>query len=142
MMFKFWKKRITIFRWQKAQSFMSKGAFSDAIRIFECLEMPDGPKQIALLQYANALYHLGKHEKALEKYLLAKKVELKWGARKNKANSEYIIAYAELYSKIQEQIIQSNRNNPFDWTAPRIKKLSLISASKRVKELYLPLPTM
>lgn len=142
MKFKFCKNRIAIFRWQKAQSFMSEGAFGDATKVFERLEMPNGPKQIVLLQYANALYHLGEHEKALEKYLLAKKAELKWGARKNKANSEYIIAYADLYSKIQEQILQSNRDNTFDWTAPKIKELSMISASKRMKDLYLPLPTM
>lgn len=135
-----WQNRIELLQWQKASLLASRGNIAGALKIFESFDFSNGPKQIIFLQSANLKYKLGQNEEALALYNKSIESEVKWGKRKNRCNSKYIVEYAKLYANVQEQFILGKSDRSFGWTIPRIDKLKRINASTRLKKYFLPLP--
>lgn len=127
---------LDVFRLNRARSLSSKGNNNRALEILLKLELPNGLKQVVMVEQANCLYRIGETDAALRKYLDAIDSEKDWGKRKDRNESEYIVRYSELFSLILKSEVKPVTRPALMPLYERLLSLDVGSGIKR----RLPLP--
>lgn len=111
---------------------------AEAEALFPQLNLSNGPKQIAMVNFGNALMRLDKYGRAISAYEDAIASEASWGGRKKKANSDYIIAYCEFFAEVARSRLE---NRKFEDWQKRVVYMDCLPVSKTLKQYTLPLPS-
>jgi hypothetical protein len=114
-----------------------EGEESQAVAIFPRLRLSNGLKPIALARLVNALMRLDRYGRAISAYEEAVSAELNWAGRKQKSDSQYLIAYCEFFAEVSRSRLESREFN--NWHS-RLAYLDCLPVSRHLKRHELPLP--
>ncbi len=137
LMFKWTKRARNVIMWERAITHMAMGRDPDALDILSVLSLPDGFKQIAMVQKANCLSRLRRYSEAAAAYREAAENERDWGKRRNPDDAAYIVRYCHLF----EMLIAKWQGAEHADDIPDVYEELLNSkASDELKNRLLPLP--
>lgn len=122
---------------QKFHALLAIGENLQAVTMFPNLELRNGPKQVSMAQFGNALIGLDRYEQAITAYEEAIESERNWGGRKKESHSQYLVAYCEFFANTARSRLGIVGFE--DWL-DRIIYLDCLPVSKRFKKYDLPVP--
>lgn len=125
--------------YRKFSKLLYAGEELEAVALFSHLTLSNGLKHIAMARFGYALMRLGRYGQAIFAYEEAISAELNWGKRKKKANSQYLIAYCEIFSEVASSRLELRE---FKNWQDRVVYLDCLPASKFLKRYELLLPSL
>ncbi len=116
---------------------MSKGDDAAASELLKLTSLPDGPRQIALVQLGNCYNRMGNLRSANIAYQEAVEAELEWTGRRNREVSKYIVDYASFFlsSGLDSKYAEEKTDN-----MEQYERLLRYRVPDTLKNSLLPLP--